>query len=250
MKNQPITQRGRNNISFIIAVIAAALIITDYKVENISSNPIQWGVLLTALFAIMYFQFFYESKSIEYTKDEYPGTQEEKAISVIQKFVDSEEDKKEFSDHGFTSGDSLFRKEKEFSDHGFTSGDSSQPSKARQVLIVQPMIVVSDSEFEKRTSKPNEIENEQELTRLDAAPNEELPVCSYSNHGINKKHRAMFDDINSFAIGTPYKTEAELHKKLLGYGYPFKVIKKGNNLVAFDFGFIRMPTEGYFGVNI
>ncbi|MEK6882171.1 MAG: hypothetical protein AABY22_21315, partial [Nanoarchaeota archaeon] len=150
MKNQPITQRGRNNISFIIAVIAAALIITDYKVENITSNPIQWGILLIALFAIMYFQFFYESKSIKYNEEEYPGTQEEKAISAIQKFVDSEEE------HHFISGDSSYQSSKE--NHDFTSGDtSSRPSKSRHVLIVQPMVVVSDSEFEKRTSKPNEI---------------------------------------------------------------------------------------------
>lgn len=129
--------------------------------------------------------------------------------------------------------------------------DEANYQTGRAHFVIQPMIVVSDSEFNEKTNNPME-----KITpKTDAPVSKELPsappkeegVKSYSVAGVHKKYRQLFDDFHGFAINHGPKTEAQLIGKLAPYGLVYKIERSGS-LVAFNLGFIRMPLKGFFEV--
>lgn len=109
-------------------------------------------------------------------------------------------------------------------------------------VIVQPMLVVSDTEFNEKTDN---MTKQTELPKVEAKPKKPQGVTSYSITGVHIRYRKMFDDFHSFAVTHGPQTEAALVQKLAPYGFPYTIERQGD-LVAFNLGFIRMPRQGFF----
>lgn len=112
-------------------------------------------------------------------------------------------------------------------------------------VIVQPMLVVSDTEFNEKTDNMKNNIEKTELPKVEAKPKKPQGVTSYSITGVHIRYRKMFDDFHSFAVNHGPQTEEALVQKLAPYGYPYKIERQGD-LVAFNLGFIRMPRQGFF----
>lgn len=112
-------------------------------------------------------------------------------------------------------------------------------------VIVQPMVVVSDSEFNEKTDTMKTPIEKNELPKVEAPKKPAGGITSYSIAGVHIRYRKMFDDFHSFAVTHGPKSEAELVAKLAPYGFPYTIERSGN-LVAFNLGFIRMPNRGFF----
>ncbi len=191
-----LSQRSRNFISFAACFIAILIMYADYRIENVSSTIIQWGIFLIAVVIVLNFQLFYNARNHE---------------SDIESF-DAKNNKQNDNGESFMLEDdknpplkSLLKIFDNFKDEKNEDKKTiSQSQGGKNVLIVQPMIVVSDSEFNAKINKFSELEQapEPKLAELDSPPQEEMPVRSYSIQGVPDKYRAMCDDIHSFAINS------------------------------------------------
>lgn len=122
---------------------------------------------------------------------------------------------------------------------------SHQDPQQRVAVIVQPMVVVSDSEFNEKTDTMKNNIEKPELPKVEAQPKKPQGVTSYSITGVHIRYRKMFDDFHSFAVTHGPQTEKALVQKLAPYGFPYTIERQGE-LVAFNLGFIRMPRQGFF----
>lgn len=203
-------------LSILVAVIAIVVSLLNHKFIG-SSKSMDIILVLMAVATIVYIwiaDWLGEAEAVEGTRrpDEYTREEEDvrNAFMVAITGQSQEEDPK------YKTGKPHF--------------------------IVQPMLVVSDKEFNEKTNI--EMEKPTPKAELKEAPKKEIGVSSYSVNGIPTKYRRMFDDFHSFAITHGPKTEDELIAKLAPFGHPYKIERSGS-LVAFNLGFIRMPLNGF-----
>ena len=230
--------RNRNKLTLFAIIIGFVANLINYYYTGIGSNSFQWVVFLLTLLCIMYLQLFL------------PMEERDKIVEITDGHFRKDILQTEIQIRDIMAGN---KSDPEQNTLDVLSGTSHDPPPGKPVFIVQPMIVVSDSEFEARTNAINntniEIEKmkEKQKTLSDGGPTI-VPISNYTNHGVPKKYRAMFDDIHQFALSGGHKTLAELKSKILTHGHPFTTHTNGSGLVQFDFTFIKMPLVGWFGV--
>ena len=251
-KKNKLSQTKRNALSVAIVLISALIMYCDYKVSgNKGSTPFQWIVFIIGLLWILYLQFLYDVPVIEY--EEYPGRgNTDSSYPPLEDMQDG--DLTEITSQELEVINDTIKKEEqtsEFTINGDSPDWNNLKENEKRVLIVQPMIVVSQEEFNQKTIQMNEEENKRiGLNPATPKPAPLEPVRSFSLHGIHQRRKTMYQDICGFCTQGEAKTMAEIEKKALTWGLQYNYLQPEDrdDLIAFDFGELRIPTQGFFAL--
>lgn len=223
---------NRSKLSIIISIIALALGWIDAQIEKETSNTIQWIIFFAAIISLFYINFVACIDDVVY--EEEPEKKENKNQISIVNF-----DPTPMSFH-------QFRRMMEAQNHKDT------PAKPINRETINKLKQVKMDNINKKPAA--EINAKSEGPQIEKAPEQPKiePVKGYSLHNVHKKWRPMYQDVCSFAISS-VKTENELDKKVLTWGYKFEKIRGGEELVAYviltDGGNQRIPNAGFFAVS-
>lgn len=236
-------------IAVILGIIGQYLAV---KIEGAHSTPTQWFIFLIIMIFFIYIHFI-SGILIEESdlKDDLNYTFEEKELPNDLFSTEAAPTLLEITNEVEAAANEnndqiAFRDDIK---------EAMRDKKNKMVYLVQPIIVTQNE----LTSKLEEMKNTNDAEKLvqsgASGPvkelvQEEKGVVTYATRMVPYRYRGMYDDIHGFAITAGPQTTDNIVKKIQPYGYPFKKIDNGPKLVAFDFGFIRMPEAGYFGVKL
>lgn len=219
MPKKPFLHKNRNPLSLSALFIGFVLIGFDYYITGIGSTSLQWVIFLLMIFAVIYLQFYLTlyDEIAEITPNHWIA--ERKSINNVFAAEPPVIETPELE----TNPDTLTNQNIPLMENK-NANEKTDPIVDKKEVIETPAVL-----------------NGQQVV---------LPITTYSNHSVPQKYRAMFDDIHQFAISGGSKTLNELEAKVKTHGHNFIAEFNGKKLVSFQFQFMRMPLNGWFGVKV
>jgi hypothetical protein len=246
--------KKRNNtvITIIAAIIAFSI---DYYFKGTIDNSIGVIIFCIAVFLVVYFHLYLtiDQEDLDY-KQEFYNSINHKTIEIM-----SEEQKPKPSSWASTdSKPAYFDKET-------PKEEKITEVKAEELKPEMPKDNSKDDQKERLEDLKAANENSEKDNSNDKSPikdnnnaiiDNKTPIISkgirsYSLHNVNKRYRAMFDDMCSFSVNNGVKPEQMVIDHFRKYGYPLDIKRPENEpkgLIAFNLGFLRIPMEGFFEV--
>ncbi|HRG37118.1 MAG TPA: hypothetical protein PK289_01190 [Bacteroidia bacterium] len=244
--------RGKLTIlSLIIGIIAFCV---DFKFQGVFSSTIQWSIFWIIAIFIFYVQFVagilvaddQNSDDLEYDFEEKEIPKDLFSDDTAPTVISHSEIETAVESTSETTNDQI-----DFRDEVKQAAADGK----KVVYLVQP-IIVTENELTNKLEEMKNTNDAEKLVQSGASgpvkelQQEEKGVHTYSTRLVPYRYRGMFEDIHSLAITHGPQTTDAIVKQIQAYGHPFKKIENGQKLVAFDFGFIRMPETGFFGVKL
>lgn len=235
-----------NTVKTIIAAIIAFSI--DYYFKGTIDNSIGIIILCVAVFFVVYFKLYLtvDDLDLDY-KQEFYESINHKTIKNM-----SEEQKPKPSSWASTdSKPSFFEPTPKKDEPIKESKDNSLSDQKERLEDLKANLSTPENSQKDNSDNKTPIEDNNNAIKDNKTPIISKGIKSYSLHNVNKRYRAMFDDMCSFSVNNGVKSEQMVIDHFRKYGYPLDIKRPENEpkgLIAFNLGFLRIPLEGFFEV--
>lgn len=249
-----------NTVKTIIAAIIAFSI--DYYFKGTIDNSIGIIILCVAVFFVVYFKLYLTVNDLDLDyKQEFYESINHKTIETMSEEQKpkpsswaSTDSKPAYFDKETTKPEPIAEKEPtkvEFKDETVTFFVKEDNSLSDQKERLEDLKASTENSQKDNSDNKTPIEDNNNAIKDNKTPIISKGIKSYSLHNVNKRYRAMFDDMCSFSVNNGVKSEQMVIDHFRKYGYPLDIKRPENEpkgLIAFNLGFLRIPLEGFFEV--